>query len=332
MEQIQEYACSLYYFQNNKLIEFNLLSKRKYIHYQKKYDEDVTYNVLNSNLIVYVINGECYFNKKFIFESYLGRILIMQTHNVFNKYIIHDPKKSGSYKLELYDQNANLIKKIPNREFWNLNSCFYRQLDISKNGKIITWSYKLNGTYNSVISVLSLNQNLEINVMKINCDVLIFDIKFVNSSSRLVIINNQSHVININTNARMKINHKYSRYFDTKRNIMLRIRDRTIKIYNTEQLTFIEKIHHNHEFVYHHQKLDILITKSCYFFVITADYKLKNVNIGMNYGIDCCMFQDMIMEIIIYPDLLFELLPYEILFTDLYQMLILFGIHQLSII
>jgi len=315
MEQIQEYNNSIYYSQNGKLHEFNLLSKSKRIHWQWKHGKLDMFHVFKRNLIGYALNKKFYLNGKFIFDI-IKRIFIMQTKTTNTKYIIHDTYCGAlEYELKVYNLDGNLIREILNTIFWKKEFGQYNQLDVSYEGQIITWNY-IDGIH--PIYILSLHDDLEITKITKIPGIICQHTQCVIGSSYLVVVD-KKYVMNINTDTILKNNDSRSKYFETNKNTMIKLNHQTITIYDAYQLTPITQIQHNYEFIYYHKKLDILITKSCKLFVITANYKLKRCNIGNNYIIDQTITPNQIMEIIAVSTMLFELLPEEIVFSELYM-------------
>jgi len=318
MEQIQEHDNSIYYVHNNKLIEFNLITKNKYIHKQMiKY---LTYHVCDRNTIFYQGGGNLYLNNTTLSRTN-HQIVIMQTPNK-KKYIL-----CGIDDLiKIYDLTGHLIKTISNPKIsiktiplphlFHID-CF--QYDVSSDGKIITW--EIIGDFNNIF-ILNLNNNLDMIVTTISLNTKSYITTCVYGSSRLVILGCPSlYIINIQTMATISKNDK-SKYFETNTNTMIRLGPEIIEIYNADTLNTIKQIQHKYEFIHYHKKLDILITTSFQLFVITTDYKLKRSNIGINYAVDQNTTPILIMDIIMDYETLLDFISYDILLIELYQQIL----------
>jgi len=318
MDQIQEYNNSIYYVQDYKLIEFNLLSKNKYLHRVINKRKSFSYDVLAPKLIGYMIYKSYYLNNRLLLDN-INRVLILQTKpidgTIGHKFIVADYMR-GDYDLEFYNLDGIFIKKIQNTEFWKIDDRHYHQLHVSYDGQIITWDI------DNKIRIIDLDINMTTNktFQKYNLDFNIGHTRWLRNSSRLVIIN-MTHIVNIHTKAILKIK-KELKYFDTSNDIMIGLEYQMIQIYDVRELKNIKQIQHDYEFAHYHKKLNILITRSCELFVITSCYKLKRAIIGINYVIDNYKFPNSIMDIVVDSVTMFELLPNEIIFTEVYRMIL----------
>jgi len=305
MQSIQEYNNSIYYREHNKIIEYDLLARKNRVRYVVN-NIGNEYYVLTHNSICIKINESYYVNSlKLVDIDY--RIFVLQTPNQ-NKYIVGESIFPAE-KLTLYDLRGSFIKLINTKDFWISDGLSYSQLDVSIDGRIITW-------YRKIIYIFFLDNNFKMMVTCQPCSD-VWETKFVFGSSRLAIIN-VSYVKNLYTSAILDINMKDAKYYDTKWDIMLCLSNGPIQIYGVVQLNSLVEINHNHEFIHYHKKLNLLITKGYELFVIESNHKLKHVNVGINYIMDRTIIPNLIMEII--SDLyLFDLLPYEIVYVELYQ-------------
>jgi len=325
MQQIKEHSNSIYYVQNDTLIEFDLLSKNISHHYVA--NKEMEYHVLSNTLIGYQIGTEYFIkstinnNNTIILSTYVDRAYIMQSPNnkkyvviersdrIFELYNLEYLVKTQQFKYKQYYPTRTMYRET----FWSSNRG-YEQIDLSSDGKIITWNYSM--------LMFHLDDNLNVNKTSITYDLAIYSTFCVIGSTRLVIvIGLDSHIINIHNLKTMCIK-THSKYFDTNHNIMLHLDSKNIKIYDVTQLTLVAQIEHDYKFIHYHKKLDTLITDSCELFVISVDHKLKRASIGLNYFNDIDVYPNMMMDIVTDPILLFALIPDDIVFCELYQQLL----------
>jgi len=312
MEQIQEYGYSLYYIQNNKIIEFNLMSKIKRMH-RDVANKKCIFKVLDRNLIGYKINKRYFLNNLFL--STISYSVFVLQDPCGDKYIGID---EGYLKeMAIYDMLGNFRKKI--------NRVPHADWVVSRDGKIIAWT-KFGSLYK--LYIYSLNCNLELDIVTLKhkgvnqrliC--LINGFRLVENGDGFFWKKSSTRIINIKTGAIMKINTKGVKYYDTNHDIMLGLGPANIKIYDANKLSSVTEINHKYKFIHYHKTLDILITENLQFFKITSNYKLIQVNIGINYIMDSITHPIMIMEIISQCNL-FDILPPEFVFIELYQMLL----------
>jgi len=319
MEQIQEYNNSIYYFQNNNLIEFNLQTKKRHLHYQNTNDQNIKYHVLSYNIMAFQIGGNFYLvNRQHLMNpckplcKHMDRSIILQTPDG-DIYIAIEK----TYKYHLYNIKGKMVKTMKVTSFWERYH-FYRQFDVLNNGQIVTWD--------RFIYVFGLSNNLEMSkIRQIQCNIP-GQTNCVIGSSRLVIIKDK-YIINIHTGIEKTIIIN-GKYFDTNHNLMICLGYKIIVIYDANKFNIIAQINHHHEFIHYHKKFDILITESLQLFVITPKYKLKSANIGLNYFKDRAIFPNQLMEMITDNSLLFDFVPDEITFDVLYQQLLWVSNHN----
>jgi len=311
MKQIQEHNNSIYYIQNNELVEFNIITKRKRIRCIA-YEPILEYHILSSNLIGYLIGNKYYLNYMLLLKDQ-EKIFVLQK---CAKYILG---RKDNY-LCFYDLSGMFVSRI-SQQFR------FIQFDVADNSQIITWGG--NGSSWGDIKIYSLDNNLRLNFTKILFNEPISHTIYVRNSSRLAVIKNslnfgKFHLINTNNKNIAKVIKMWRTcdFFDTNRDIMVCLECNIVELYDVYKLNLITQIRHDYNFVYYHKKLDLLITRSLELFVITNDYKLMQLNIGLNYIVDRIAFPNVVMEIISLQQLLFELLPFEIIFVELYQMLL----------
>jgi len=330
---IKEFGNSIFYINDkHHLIEYNILSKKCYLH--------VRY--MNSLVCDYfIVDGN-----KIIIRSYYEKIIV--TLNNQNINMMHIPlyfpfdgnirflKTSESVYFNIAGNDYSYICAI-NGNLKLMSGFFLPSNDgkklMYKDGEITYFA-----DTNDVLPNILNNSNSKIGNRKIMRTLRKKGVtvrkgsfeRFVHNSYHLVFHfrNKKWYIENINNQSEMRINYccrKHCRYVDIG-NFLIEI-DQGINVYTVDNLKYLRTIQYNSNRISFHNGLRLLLfedTSGAFeYYRLNSYCELENVKLGSNYTIDCKVISIYIMDILMDVGLIFDLLPYEIIYVELYQQMIL---------
>jgi len=321
MENIQEYNNSILYCKNNKLIEYNLLTKRRYLHYIPVDGMVILdYFMVKGNKVISIYNRntcrhfdrhdkiQIIWNNKIIAKNIdLGDIYRMQVEN--NIYVLLSIRGRCGTQYCLYDIDG----LIASRKLSEKN------LDISSDGRwIILSDYVTDCSYVKLIDDINLLSLFDFTYhlnRSDHIDGYAFYIRWLSNSTNFIIID--GCVINVYTYNKLKIVKKCN-VLDID-DFLIQSQPNSINIYDVNSLNLRSTINCNLYFVTYHRKLKIMITKNMEYYRIDSHCNLNKITMGKNYLRDRNIVPNCIMDCILEKYLVFESLPLEIKCVELYQ-------------
>jgi len=309
---MKEYKYSLLYLEQFILIEYNLLSQRRYVYYQIQNGEIYNYHLVDNQKVIIIHANKDVIkpnNKSVkIIKNYSDRVIkIIQSNKILIVVYMTD-----SYYV--YDLNDVYITNFD-----------YAHYDISWDGKYIVYQKK-DVLYRTCVFDLDLVSTLN----KFNAKVQVDDCGFlywITGSNRLVKlvneINNEFIIVNIETSAKREFTRYWdTKFFDTCNDYLIQQLPESINFYNVTSLTFVKSVEFKIQFVAFHKLLNVFVTNKFDCYYIRSDLELKKITLGQNYLRDRYVYSNRFMNLILDDNLLFSILPDEILHIELYIQLL----------
>jgi len=304
-----------------KIVEYNVLSKRKYIY-------------LNTSDYI----CDFYISKTDRIVSHRDKIdwngkIIKLPLPINDNFYAGDFLKSADGIVNLYGVDG---KHYSFNENGIINSHEIDFVNVSDDYKTVVWKRECEIYYEHVANVESkcLFQN-GVRVMEnaILCTYYVFKngvdkMKFttlgpywVGGSNRLIytMINKGAEIYNLETGKSCVIPREYPSFYDTTRNIFFYYDYDILEVYDVKTFCLISEIECKMIIVDYHKKWDVFITNKFELYRVAQSYKLELANIGKNYLSDRQYASSSLMDTIMEDYLLFDLLPVEILCTDMYR-------------
>jgi len=314
MNNIKVYDGSIFYVDDTKrnIIKHNIVSEKSYVYYKSKpikLDMDYIidpiikdYYIFGRNTILLIEDFDFY-----IFWN--GRIIV---RCAFIDYWSIVCAEDSVY----FYVKWNNILSIYNSS--GVNYQFYlgkSNIAISQDGqKIVIWGCgDINITYMSNSEGYNLFENSTLGI-KIAGSYF----KWINNSSRFI-IGQYCNLIDTYTWRVYKIFTDTYDFFDLGYVLIHCMIDKII-LYDPDDMSILNTIHCVAKFVAYHSHWKALITAQLEYYCVTPKYELRKFKPAMNYLHD--MVSNPIMDMILFNGLLFELLPDEILYTNLYKIIL----------
>jgi len=323
-EEYKEYNNSIFYLEGRNVIEYNILSKKKYVHYR----------FLNGLPIWYFINEH---NKVFVYTSYRRNIMewnnwiiYLGLNNIYGVYFLGSSTGEQYIavrfcKLIKIFRSGHFIKKI------------YRQMyyDISSDGcKISFYDRKRSQLYIAntmdILNAIFSKTKFQLypsdmkSIFKKISDCIDFPWKsfpqFINNSYRFVISIFESIIENVKTLSKTYYNidgELYYEIYDTGE-FLICTDHQSIYVYDAIKLRYLKTIKYSGQKIYN-SKLNLLIINNDDYYRLDSSCELQKVNLSLNYMNDRVIVSNAVMDIVLSDYLLFDLLPNEILCIELYS-------------
>jgi len=309
MDNISESHNSIFYRADyTKIIEYNLISKRKQIIYTTKRYYIDQYYINNKHKMVAHFGENCiYWNNQLIsyIPPHFDSCNVLLINNEI--YVLY----SSGYNMIC----SNLKTTITTTNLYRLYSSFSGK-------RLIMYSHKHWYIKNTPNHIEDIN--------KINQSDIIFDFTGVFfcywiTNSDVVIrtwgMNGQKAVFmvyNLETKNALNVP-LLSEIFDAINYLIIQFQQ-SVQIYDIQTMKLLNTIQFVDKIIFYHKRHNIAITQDLNYYQITNKLTLQKVNIQINYYIDMHICPNQIMDIIINNNIID--IPDDILYCELYHALI----------
>jgi len=325
------YDGSIFYVDGTKrnIIKHNVISRNGCVYHKispacsnrshyKINPRIIDYFIFGNNLILLIKHESVlviWNNKVFGCHNTIKRCNIVNAKNGTHLYI-----QENEY-LSIY----NSIKQIT-----TVHLDCYGLLDISPDGQKVVYQGDNHAYFSNMIK-----ENVDDYIFTINntyCTRIRSNLYWVKGSSRFlatkynnalydtyVCVQHIKHQDGLCRWIRYKLNICNVKLFDIG-HLLIGLSDSKIIIFDPDNLTVLNTIHCDIDFVAYHPDLQVLVTPELDYYRVTSKYELRKFTTGMDYLHD--MIPSPIMDAILLNELLFELLPYDILYTVMYSAII----------
>jgi len=326
MDCIKTIGNSIFYIQNqNQVVEYNILSKRKFIRYTSLIGTKIC-NYHFSNL-----------NKIFIIQDMSGEFRIVRNGCVKRTNVYSDRIFAKFY------ENIGVICVFLEGLYYNYcminsNACCLMTTEISYNAKWI-----LLGT-SDYICVRKINKNEDFTNAQVRgsinlglkCEYYLghqfkLGAFWVTNSDKLVVYEDRytgSTAINVdNMNVIEVDSMNRSEYIEISNNKFISTTKHFVKIYDIDKMQLIKNISIEFKFIDYSITWNALLTDNLDFYAITNELNIKRIRIGQNYVVDSERLSDVnnkikvIMDVILCCDIE---LSEDILNVELYNQIACF--------
>jgi len=321
MELIKVFDNSIFNVQNNnEIIEYNMLTKRKYLHKI----------IFGTKIQDYYISGS---NKVYIFQSSYRESIVWNGMKIkcdicigpkFYKFI----ETNVGIHLFLLGRNFKILFSFDSLNKPYLGIGFH---DISQNGKRVIYQYR------HMIIFCQTDQQYHFNIIcgsvlgyNVHGSNAFYDDIWVKNSNRLVKYRDITHgriILNVDTLNMLSIDSIYDNYIEIPNNNLVRIMPHFVEIYDINKMKLIKQILCSLTFIDYSKTWNMLLTDNFEYYRFTSKCELQHVYIGRNYIEDCMYVPQKVttfMDIILHHNVLFFEMPLELLNIELYQEILQF--------
>jgi len=318
--RIKEFEYSIFFIQKsicNELIQYNILTKKSYIHFKAK----IIYNyyILYSNLIIHYQDWD--YNKLLFWNNGIGnpkKYNLDTDMNYLNLILV------GKDVYLVFDSILGYTKIYNFDGFVDTKTTY--SFIISPDGKRII--YHIGVMKYVFLDIEDLNCTFSKHLPKSNQIMLSRigrDMKWIYSNYLIEYINGNRYCIhNLNTNKKRIFRRFYDNKYVIDNYLLISLTyGYWLRIYDVTTLKLLAKIPNSLKIMGVNNLLNILITEDFRYFRVNTEYNLEQIKIGYNYVTD----DDMVPHVIrIVMDLTLILidLPIEILCIELYQEIFIF--------
>jgi len=321
MDSIKDIANSIFYVNlKRQLVEYNLLTKHKRIHYQTK-SNIIQYHLSDSDRIIITVPFDHYDECQVIWNNveFHIRIPILDIGFVRIKEEIYI-WFSWDGRIFKIDRNGNTIRF--KRSYFNVSEnmkrialCESGIIHVMPDEKQIRCSNLTEPYLFDIYGSVALGHGTNsYNLWVKNSNRIITFCDHDNSVKR--------SLVNIDTLKKCCTEYYWLDFLmELRDDILFAVYDSTIIVYDINTMKMVKKFHCNLEFIAYSRVLDVLITNIMDYYRLTSELELQRVNVGENYVMDrghVSNIIEAIMEIILDDSSLFCNLPQEISNIELY--------------